>query len=325
MHFRHGTHRPPQPPTPTPDAFAIHKARVRDELDVAWVRAGEGGYPILLLHGWPETKRIWWRNLEPLAAAGFDVIAPDLRGFGDSDISAEDRHDLVEYSLDCHALMTEVLGLGRYSIAAGDVGGVVAIDMALRFPESVDRLCFFNSVPPFLGEDYAAAGLDAAGLRDDPTGDYRIWQGERPDELAAKLDTEQRRRDWVAAMYGHRLWAAPGTFGQADIDFMTEPFGDADHMRASWACYQLAAGTRQTREFPRLLEKVPTRTLLLYGPEDHVVVEDFVSRCEIAFENAVGPIVVPGSGHFLQWERADLFNELLALFLGDLRTGSGGA
>ena len=145
MYFRHGTHRPRQPPTPAPDAFAIHKARVRDELDIAWVRAGEGGYPLLLLHGWPETKRIWWRNLEPLAAAGFDVIAPDLRGFGDSDLSAEDRHDLVEYSLDCHALMTGVLGLERYSIAAGDVGGVVEIDMALRFPESVDRLCFFNS------------------------------------------------------------------------------------------------------------------------------------------------------------------------------------
>ncbi len=121
-------------------------------------------------------------------------------------------------------------------------------------------------------------------------------------------------------MYGHRLWAAPGTFEEADIDFMTEPFGDADHMRASWACYQLAAGTRQTREFPRLLEKVPTRTLLLYGPEDHVIVEDFVSRCEIAFENGVGPIVIPGAGHCLQWERADLFNELLARFLSDLRT-----
>lgn len=319
MYFRHGTHRPAQPPTPAPDAFPVQRARVRDELEIAWVRAGEGGYPLLLLHGWPETKRVWWRNLEPLAAAGFDVIAPDLRGFGDSDVSADDRHDLVEYSLDCHALMTDVLGLSRYSIAAGDVGGVVEIDMALRFPEHVDRLCFFNSVPPFLGEEYMAAGIDADGLREDATGDYRIWQGERPDELAAKLDSEQRRRDWVGAMYSHRLWAAPGTFTESDIDFMTAPFADAAHMRASWACYQLAAGTRQPREFPRLLEKVPTRTLLLYGPEDHVIGEDFVSRCEVAFENAVGPVVVPGAGHFLQWERADVFNELLALFLGDLR------
>ena len=97
------------------------------------------------------------------------------------------------------------------------------------------------------------------------------------------------------------------------------PFGDADHMQASWACYQLEAGTRETREFPRLLETVPTRTLLLYGPEDHVIGEDFVSRCEIAFTDRVGPVVIPGAGHFLQWERADIFNDLLAMFLQDLR------
>ena len=50
---------------------------------------------MLLLHGYPETKRIWWRNIEPLAAAGFEVIVPDLRGYGDSDLSADDVYDLA--------------------------------------------------------------------------------------------------------------------------------------------------------------------------------------------------------------------------------------
>ena len=50
---------------------------------LAYERAGEGGKPLLLIHGWPETRRIWERNVEPLAAAGLEVIAPDLRGFGD--------------------------------------------------------------------------------------------------------------------------------------------------------------------------------------------------------------------------------------------------
>ena len=42
---------------------------------------GEGS-PVLLVHGWPETSRIWWRNIGVLADAGFEVIAPDLRGLG---------------------------------------------------------------------------------------------------------------------------------------------------------------------------------------------------------------------------------------------------
>lgn len=318
MYFQHGHLRAAQPTTPAPTAFAVHRARVRDELEIAYIAEGDG-YPVLLLHGWPETKRIWWRNIEPLVEAGFRVIVPDLRGFGDSEVSAQDRHDISEYSLDCHDLMSRILGHDHYAIAAGDVGGVVAIDMALRFKTSVDRLCFFNSVPPFLGAAYTEHGLDEAGLRSDATGDYRQWQGHRPEALLGELDTVARRRRWVADMYGHRLWAAPDTFTQEDIDFMSEPFADAAHMQASWACYQLEAGTRSAREFPRLLEQVPTRTLVLYGPEDHVIGNDFVSRCEIAFTDRVGPVVVPGAGHFLQWERADIFNDLLAMFLGDLR------
>lgn len=45
----------------------------------AFIHEGVGGYPLLLLHGYPETKRIWWRNISALAEAGYEVIAPDLR------------------------------------------------------------------------------------------------------------------------------------------------------------------------------------------------------------------------------------------------------
>ena len=59
----------------------IERAEVRPGVELAYWRAGAGGFPLLLVHGWPETKRIWARNLEPLAAAGFEVVVPDLRGF----------------------------------------------------------------------------------------------------------------------------------------------------------------------------------------------------------------------------------------------------
>ena len=140
--------RPPQPPTPAPGEFTIERSVVRDDLALAYVREGVGGHPLLLLHGYPETKRIWWRNIAPLAAAGFEVIVPDLRGYGDSDLSSDDVYDLAVYSRDVHALVHDVLGHERCAVAGGDIGGVVGVDLVHRFDGFVEKFCFFNTVPP---------------------------------------------------------------------------------------------------------------------------------------------------------------------------------
>ena len=315
--------RPAQPPTPAPDAFTIHRSRVRDQLELAYVREGAGGYPLLLIHGYPETKRIWWRNIEPLAAAGYEVVVPDLRGYGDSDLAPDDVYDLASYSRDLHALMTDVLGHPTFGVVAGDVGGAVSVVMVHRFPGVVDKLVFFNTVPPMLIDEFIAAGIDLGAVRsigDGPTGDYRHLQGATPDELAAELDTPAKRRRYIGGMYGHRLWASPGTFTADDVAFMTEPFADIERLKAGWAVYQGAYGRPQS-EPPLMSQPVETPTLVLYGPDDQVVGPDFVHCCEVAFRNRVGPVVVPGAGHFLQWERADVVNGLVAHFFGDCRAG----
>ena len=307
------TWRPPQDTLPF-DAFATHFAVARDGLRTAFLHEGVGGFPIVLLHGYPETKRIWWRNVGPLADAGFEVIAPDLRGYGESEVPADDALDLVHYSKDVHALVHDVLGHERCAVVAGDVGGPVAVDLAQRFPGFVERLCSFNTVPPSV-PDHDLSEFSA--LSGGPTGDYQDLQGRRPDELMAILPTEAARRQWVAAMYTSRLWASPGTFTPEQVDFMTEPFGDAAHLRASWAPYQLAHG-RPLSDIPLMGGPVEVPTLLLYGPDDHVVGPDFLPAVEAAFPNRIGPLVVPGAGHFVQWERADIVNGLLIATFGDL-------
>lgn len=100
---------------------------------------------------------------------------------------------------------------------------------------------------------------------------------------------------------------------------MTEPWGEEDRLRAGWAVYQLPSGVRTAEETPRLLETNPTPTLVLYGPDDAVVPATFVDCCEVAFTDRVGPLVVPKAGHFLQWERADVLNPLVAGWFADLR------
>jgi pimeloyl-ACP methyl ester carboxylesterase len=313
--------RPIQPDTPPADAFEVHRAEVAPQIGIAHLREGVGGYPLLLVHGYPETKRIWWRNVGPLAEAGYEVVVPDLRGYGDSDLSGDDAYDLVVYSNDLFTLMHDVLGHARFGLVAGDVGGAVIVDMANRHPECVDRMIFFNSVAPLVPEEavwYAERGLSMNPLEDGPTGDYRIRQGRDAEKLRAELDTPERCRQYVRGFYEYRLWASPHSFDEADYDFMTEPFSDIERLAAAWAPYQLQYG-RPMSEVPMLMQKTPTPTLVLYGPEDRVVPDDFPKRCEIAFPNRTGPLVVPEAGHFLQWERADVLNEVARFYFAELR------
>jgi pimeloyl-ACP methyl ester carboxylesterase len=300
---------------PRSDEFAISYADLSTGVRLAYVREGAGGVPLVLLHGYPETKRIWWRNIAPLAAAGFEVIVPDLRGYGDSSLAPDGFYDPAAYSRDTFELLHDVLGHEVVTAAAGDVGGVVMLDMAERNPGFVARQCFFNSVPPALPQIYQAAGVVPTLLDDThPTADYRILQGRDGDAFAATLNTPELRRRWIAGMYGQRLWASPGSFSPEEIDFHTEPFADAAKLRASWGPYELAHG-KPMSEMALLFSVVQTPTLVLYGADDHVVPSAFVDQCELAFAQLTGPFVVPRAGHFLQWERAELFNSALVGYL----------
>jgi pimeloyl-ACP methyl ester carboxylesterase len=96
---------------------------------------------------------------------------------------------------------------------------------------------------------------------------------------------------------------------------MTEPFADAAKLRAGFANYESALGTRPLSEPPRFLETNPLPTLVLYGPDDHVIYPDFCRRAEVVFGERMGPFTVEGAGHFLQWERPDALNQALRYFL----------
>jgi pimeloyl-ACP methyl ester carboxylesterase len=298
--------------------FTLHRATIRG-VEIAYLREGVGGFPLVLLHGWPETKRIWWRNVRPLAEAGFEVIVPDMRGFGDSGLAGDGFYDIAAESRDLEALVRGELGHERVATCGGDLGGVVLQDLALRFPGLVVRQVMFNTVLPLLGDAYAKAGVEVElSTVTRMAADYFQRQANDADGLAAELATPEMRRRYVAQMYGPRFWAAPGAFTPEEVEFHVEPFGDADRFRASIANYEAAAVKRELSELPRFMEPNPTPTLVLYGPEDHVIPRTFPRAAEVAFPDRMGPFVVPGAGHFLQWERAELLNGALRHFCPDL-------
>jgi pimeloyl-ACP methyl ester carboxylesterase len=293
-----------------PARFAVHRFGGRG-FQQAYVHEGRGGVPLLLVHGWPESKRIFWRVIEPLAAAGFEVIVPDLRGFGDSELGPDGFHDVAAHSRDLHALVTEGLGHDRVVLCGGDLGGPVVQDLALRHPELTDRLVLFNSPLPFDKE--RMAGLATRPPQE--ASDYFIRQGTDPDGLAGELTTPEQRRRYIATFYTSRFWAHPGGFtGAGQVDFHTEPFGDADHLRASFGAYTSVFDPATVSEPPIIARNEAVRALLLFGPSDHVIYPDFDRMAAVVFPDHVGPYRLRDCGHFVPWEApGPLVSGLVAL------------
>ena len=295
-----------------PGRFATHAFEGRG-FRLAYVHEGVGGVPLLLVHGWPETKRIWWRVIEPLAAAGFEVIAPDLRNFGESDVAPDGFGDVASSSRDLHALVHDHLGHDHAVLVGGDFGGPIIQDMALRFGSFVDRMVIFNSPLP-----YDKARMAGMQTRPQSAHDYFLRQGTDADGLAAELATPDQRRRYIATFYSSRFWAHPGAFDDAAIAFHTEPFADGDKLRASWGAYESAFSESARSEPPLLGPNAATRTLILFGPSDHVIYPDFDRMAAVVFDRHVGPFLLRDCGHFVQWEAPHALASGVTAFSADL-------
>ncbi len=129
------------------DGFTVKDIEVSG--GVIHMRIGGSGPPLLLLHGYPQTH-VMWHEIAPDLAQDFTVIAPDLRGYGDSAKPLGDDDHLNyskrEMAQDQVEIMAE-LGYERFSLAGHDRGGRVAHRLALDHPDRVERLAVLDIVP----------------------------------------------------------------------------------------------------------------------------------------------------------------------------------
>ena len=119
--------------------------------------ADEGrGAPVLFLHGFPDSSRLWRNQVPALAAAGLRAVAPDLRGFGESDKPAETKaYGLQTIVKDVLAIL-DALELERASVVCHDYGAAVGWLLASLHPRRVERLVALSVGSP---PSFAAAGF----------------------------------------------------------------------------------------------------------------------------------------------------------------------
>jgi pimeloyl-ACP methyl ester carboxylesterase len=277
-------------------AFEHHTARVND-VTLHYVICGQGE-PVVLLHGWPQT---WyeWRKIMPALAERYTVIAPDLRGLGDSSKPAGgyDKRTVAE---DIYQLVRR-LGFERIFLVGHDWGGPVAYAYAAAHPSDVRKLVILD------------VGIPGAGLEQLLT--FRksgsIWhvQFHYVRDLPEALVTGRERTylSWFYRVGAYNPNAIPGEA----IDEYVRCYSAAGGLRAGFEYYRaIFTDVEHNAEYAKSKLKMP---VLALGGDRGYGELPLRSMQQLAEDVRGG--VIERCGHWIPEERPEyLVNELLRFF-----------
>jgi pimeloyl-ACP methyl ester carboxylesterase len=256
------------------------------------VRAGEGR-PLLLLHGWPEYW-LTWDSVMARLQDRFQLIAPDLRGFGDSDKPpgpfGPDGH-----AADMLALI-DALGLERVGVVGHDVGGAAMQALARSAPDRLTGLFFFDFVYPGIGARMGA-----------PDRLNEIWyQSFNQLDIAPALVGASR--ETCRAYIGHFLshWAHRKDAFDSVLEEFVDNFLKPGNLAGGFAHYRASHAGRVAMMKGRapLLPRIEVPTCVRWAEHDCLFPYAWTDRLGETFSN-LDVALLPGVGHFPHREDPD--------------------
>ncbi|GAA3661702.1 alpha/beta fold hydrolase [Microbacterium marinilacus] len=189
-----------------------------------YVSAGSSGSPVLLVHGFPET---WWafHRLIPLLATEHRVFAVDLRGFGESDVAADD-HDSRTAADDLHGLIAQ-LGVGPVHVVSQDISGGAVFRLIAAHPSDVRSLTAVET---------GLAGFGLEGLADvTHGGSWHIGALAAPG--VPELLFTGRERELIGGML-RAMSVDPGAVTAADVDELARTYARPGGWRGASGLYR---------------------------------------------------------------------------------------
>ncbi len=257
-----------------------------DGLRLHYQTVGQGP-PVLLIHGWASSWRMWTRSMSRLAEAGYQAWAVDLIGFGQSDKPADGWYSLDRYSHTLSAFC-EQMGLDRPAVVGHSMGGTIALDLAVR-----RRTRVLLAVAPVVN------GALSYSLHLLLTSRLARW-----------LFGWTRNRAFFSMLGEMKLVATPGLF--------RDPVRRRNHQDLRATTVNAAVGSLRTVVSSNLEKDLPTicaPTLVLVGGRDAVV-----SPAQGKLAGQLIPqaqlVVWPDATHQLIDERGDEFDALMLDHLG---------
>ena len=283
-----------------------HRMAAVNGINIHYVIEGQGE-PVVFIHGWPE---FWygWRRQIPVMSERYQVIVPDLRGFGYSDKPLY-GYDTRSAASDIYELVKQ-LGHQQVSIVAHDIGVRVAYRFTLDHEDMVKRLVLLDSTPPM-----EQLGPQAPSVVRERWHSYFHQQFDLPEKLIEGREEVYLRhifKDWTINKY------PPSA---AEVAEYVRAYSQPGALRGGFSYYRAAAyedPPHWREDAGRVLQ---TPVLFLYGSR----------RINTAHESGAGPLddswrsVFPNVrgkdmgnyGHFLQWEAPDEVNRELISFLSE--------
>lgn len=249
------------------------------------------GTPIVLLHGFAETSHMWAPILEPLGK-NHAVLAPDLRGAGESDKPAG-GYDKKTMAQDIHALV-QSMGYKRVKIVGHDIGLMVAYAYAAQYPSEVESIVLMDAFLPGIG-DWTHVWL----MRD-------LWHFHFYGETPLKLVTG-RERIYLDHFWNDFAADRNHSVSEADRVFYANEYARPDGMRAGMEYFK--AFERDAADFQEMAKTKLTQPMLVLTGEK--ASGTFLIDQAKMVDTKVEGVVVPGSGHWLMEEAPEKVQPLL--------------
>jgi len=275
------------------DTIASRTAEING-VKLHYLTAGHGT-PLILLHGYAETSRMW-RPIIPALSARFTVIAPDLPGIGDSDIPTAGL-DMKGAAIRIHDL-AKSLGVQKAEVVGHDIGLMVAYAYAAQFPAEVTKLVLMDAFLP------GVEGWEP--IYNNPGIWHFRFNGPTPEALV-----QGRERTYFDYFWNDFAADKTHSIPEADRKAYAAAYARPGRMHAGWAYF--VSFLQAARDFSQLAQTKLTMPLLTIGGEKSLG-EALGQQAKLVGTD-VTVVVLKNAGHWILEEKPKETTEALEKFL----------
>jgi pimeloyl-ACP methyl ester carboxylesterase len=278
------------------------------------------GFPVVLLHGFPDDARAWDRVVPPLVGAGYRALVPYLRGYGPTRFRDAAAPRMAEQAAIGQDLIdfADALGLSRFAVAGYDWGGRAAAIAAALHPERVRATVLIGG--------YTIQNTLVASPPGPPVAEYRAWYQWYFNTDRGRAGLQANRRALCRLLW--QLWSPNWHFTDEEFNRTAVSFDNPDFVDAVIHSYRHrhanAAGEPRFRDMEARLAQRPTiqgPSITLYGSEDGVAPPPREAPLDerSVFASLIARRVITGVGHFMPRERPEAVSSALLEVLGAAR------